>query len=559
MTASVETAWVKPPFEITGLDHLGVQAPCIQIYGQLLPGITNVSDRARYYSFYPWLLNEFEKRGWRKSDVIIDKLRKADCLFSLISLQHGRSHKDFGEHAGSAVGSNTLLPALDKLVTGSVLRLSDYTRLEDGLDDRYFKNPYGGLGQYYFGVLWQLRLMSGGSVALAKIIKETGVPLANAMESGVLGEDFFRVIEADEVSPESLDQLSSFCHCQLLNSKKEVDLLVDIFREGWSALTGESPDMDTPEGRADTTSRARSLALFVFLSGVSAKQNQTLTINQFRGMIYSLCDPAGQTMVMSDELLESANLWQVYQRNEVLSVAMQGLFFALLRGAELSERRFHTTTELSTWFWQEGPGALVLQNEDSVTLGDFISQRCNALPAFNSWLNEDHEIQLMEGIVTLTHQPSVTNVDLSRIASNCLDMLGAVCGREENAAGYGPVVFRLGYLEPYPVNLISVQSDVANVLASQSLIMACTRFTSKYCLDSHLRVAMRKLRQQGQNTSRFEVGDNGIVIKGIPPAAHTSPRFNQSIRILRDLGLLTVKENVLIPSDKGLAFLEAVS
>lgn len=49
----IVTAWVKPPIQIRGLDHLGVQAPCINIYGRLLPGITNVTDRARYYSFYP--------------------------------------------------------------------------------------------------------------------------------------------------------------------------------------------------------------------------------------------------------------------------------------------------------------------------------------------------------------------------------------------------------------------------------------------------------------------------------------------------------------------------
>lgn len=31
--------------------NLAVQAPCINIYGRMLPGITIVTDRARYYSF----------------------------------------------------------------------------------------------------------------------------------------------------------------------------------------------------------------------------------------------------------------------------------------------------------------------------------------------------------------------------------------------------------------------------------------------------------------------------------------------------------------------------
>jgi hypothetical protein len=38
-----------------------VQAPCTTLYAQLLSGITNVTDRARYYSFHPWLLRHFDR------------------------------------------------------------------------------------------------------------------------------------------------------------------------------------------------------------------------------------------------------------------------------------------------------------------------------------------------------------------------------------------------------------------------------------------------------------------------------------------------------------------
>ncbi len=62
------TAGVKPPRQMGGLDHLAVQAPCINIYGRLLPGITNVTDRARYYTFYPWLIWALEKAGYSTFD-----------------------------------------------------------------------------------------------------------------------------------------------------------------------------------------------------------------------------------------------------------------------------------------------------------------------------------------------------------------------------------------------------------------------------------------------------------------------------------------------------------
>jgi hypothetical protein len=47
------TPWVKPPDAIVGLDHLAVTS----LYDKMLPGITNATDRARDYSFYPILKN----------------------------------------------------------------------------------------------------------------------------------------------------------------------------------------------------------------------------------------------------------------------------------------------------------------------------------------------------------------------------------------------------------------------------------------------------------------------------------------------------------------------
>ena len=44
----------------------------------MLPGITNVSDRACYYSFYPWGVWSMEKQGLRYGDTFIDLFRKAN-------------------------------------------------------------------------------------------------------------------------------------------------------------------------------------------------------------------------------------------------------------------------------------------------------------------------------------------------------------------------------------------------------------------------------------------------------------------------------------------------
>jgi hypothetical protein len=54
--------WLERPQKKIGLDNLGTQQPCVAIYTWLLPGATNVTDRAASYGFYPWFIRAFEAR-----------------------------------------------------------------------------------------------------------------------------------------------------------------------------------------------------------------------------------------------------------------------------------------------------------------------------------------------------------------------------------------------------------------------------------------------------------------------------------------------------------------
>jgi hypothetical protein len=102
MNRPTDIGWVEPAKPIRGLDHLGVQGPCIALYAQLLPGITNVTDRARYYSFYPWLVRSFEQRYRDHSiDEFRRVLRRAECLFALIAIRHARVSADGDDGYGA--------------------------------------------------------------------------------------------------------------------------------------------------------------------------------------------------------------------------------------------------------------------------------------------------------------------------------------------------------------------------------------------------------------------------------------------------------------------------
>jgi len=46
-----------------GLDPLGMQNAGVTLYQALLPGISNVTLRMRYYGFFCWLSDAYARRG----------------------------------------------------------------------------------------------------------------------------------------------------------------------------------------------------------------------------------------------------------------------------------------------------------------------------------------------------------------------------------------------------------------------------------------------------------------------------------------------------------------
>src|SRR3954462_7171210 len=76
--------WTKPGKWSLGRDPLGMQATSVRIYRTLIPGLTNVTNRLRYYSYYCWVVALFAEtrhaddlKQWR---IFI---RRAEALYAL--------------------------------------------------------------------------------------------------------------------------------------------------------------------------------------------------------------------------------------------------------------------------------------------------------------------------------------------------------------------------------------------------------------------------------------------------------------------------------------------
>src|SRR5213078_186750 len=93
---------------ITGRDRLAVQAVSEHLDTGLLPGLTNVTGRARGFGFYPWFVWAFDKRSKKKNaEELVRLFRKAECLHTLIGIVHELDEGDEWAHVGGLVGRDT--------------------------------------------------------------------------------------------------------------------------------------------------------------------------------------------------------------------------------------------------------------------------------------------------------------------------------------------------------------------------------------------------------------------------------------------------------------------
>ena len=96
--------------------------------------------------------------------------------------------------------------------------------------------------------------------------------------------------------------------------------------------------------------RRRSLQTILYLSEDLAKWNVSIDLKNFRGCTYCGAMPNGVSWNLPQRLDQNRRKWSVYQRNELLSLAIQGIFYALLDAYQEINYRFHTVDELIRWF-----------------------------------------------------------------------------------------------------------------------------------------------------------------------------------------------------------------
>ena len=155
---------------------------------------------------------------------------------------------------------------------------------------------------------------------------------------------------------------------------------------------------------------------------------------------------------------------------------------------------------------------------------DIISASSSWLPEIGQWPYENHEVH-QAGVVSEFSYRNKSEKNRSQIIKSSLRILVALLARTETKKGYKDIVFPGNYFQFYPINLNSLvyhsEQTWNNLTVKEWVYWLC----SNWGINTHLKIALRKLRGQSQSTFRIRPSDRGLEVTSVPEAVFARPGF----------------------------------
>jgi hypothetical protein len=208
----------------SGQDYLGLRAVQGRMTDYLMPGIITITPRARYFSFYSWVLMEYSRQhpeGWSLKRF----MRRREQLFILANIAFASTEQS-GQIPLGLAGSDKLSAHWNKYKEYESIPL-----VAEEVEN-YLAASYGGYDAYR-GVMTTLGILhtpEDGSESLQ--LFPTCQTLANAFEQSISATEYYQKRNEYDLAlsvPRSLlIQYGSRCSLDLLASMPDRDAICDL-------------------------------------------------------------------------------------------------------------------------------------------------------------------------------------------------------------------------------------------------------------------------------------------------------------------------------------------
>lgn len=492
-----------------GLDPLGMQTTSVALYQQLVPGISNVTLRVRYYGLYAWLADWYAHNvGTTSLDDWCRYVRRTEALYALVA-QHS------GDEQGIA-GSRWARRAL--AMPGAIIEFSSATDRTDGLP-QYLKQKFGAYGAAYGSQLLEIGMLEVLKNAEHEVPVPTehlgdAVAQAFASEVGTAGPLFLEAVSAGRVSRTVLAQLHPVLPSRIALESIERKLYVDM-------LFGKSQRPD-----AGAEDRARTLRLVL---RIAAEYEAKLNPDLVRWTLYARRrhdDVPLQPMGQQDD--EQAFRWQVYQANDMLHACYEAILRYTLDLLESHPSGLTLPTLLSR------VSTRVTQGLDWAPMNwqQLLEEVTPADNAIRKAPGTDYSLarQVLEANKPNAKcQPQTVRTALTLLAVLHLRFRHQMLQIRQQL----PVLHEAFYARSLVTEIDFLEQNLNEPFEQFLKNLLRTRI-----LERHLWVAMQKLRSQGDYTFLIEADEGRVRHKQTDGPVLTNPRLGPAITFLGDLHLL---------------------
>jgi hypothetical protein len=503
-----EPFWAKSGDFVRGRDPLGIQNSSIATYSRLLPGMTNLTLRIRYYGFFLWLLQEYHKlpnSSPFKTDFHsqYNFIRRGELIIAYLMVTKF-------ENEQSIVGSDFVHNHIEIPEPGYYEIAKGADKLSSTVKSTvYWDYSSGAFGQYYVGALVSLRLVISVPNENYFTITEKGVLLAEAFQKSIsvdAGELLIQIILDGKLYPDQIEKLTEFSIHQIPQSSTEWEFYKNLMLENDGAYF-RTLEQKIPKQRVET--------IQLFIADIEKLENKKEWSN-FPLHIFN------QKGFLPDKMQSEASIgWYYYYLNEIVHYCLETLFWGLLQEMDGHEYPVDILIEQTSSKIQEE-----IKNADSsfdvnLTVKELLNQ-----------LTEEDKLdakEILESINQLVKRKNVPEAMISAIF-----MLFEL---------YHDNVSHLKTLEEYALthtlndkhgNAIEVFHQlliINNDKKIKDFIPACL----KRIMNDHISIAFKKMGNGDKNLLKFMIEENRLIHIETMQPNFTSPRLRTLHNILTDL------------------------
>ncbi|MHA1168783.1 MAG: hypothetical protein ACTSRU_13225, partial [Candidatus Hodarchaeales archaeon] len=514
--------WAENSGFMTGRDPLGIQNSSITVYASLLPGMTNLTLRLRYYGLYCWLLNEYGKLDLESEKKTLQHhysfIRRAELTIAFLMLNRD-------PEVTSIVGSDFAGRHLQEFRDRGSFRISEGAdKLKSTVKGTvYWDYTSGALGQYYAGSLISLDLIETNNKFF--IIREKGVKLAKAFETNINKRNsqasnvFLEILRTGNLNLGNLYILDDFSITNIPQDSTEWEFYKSMLLENDGQKTRTS-DNKVPSNRKETIS--------LFLKFITATDKDWFPEQQF------LKVNAGDTTS------DSSFGWYYYYINEAIHYCIETLFWGMLVELEGKSLPIHQfISDMASSIIRE-LRVLYYQIDEDNTIGEVT----NKLPVPDL-------PEALDQLEDLTKSPRQAFRAMGFALDLFLEIFNLSREFRERIKDFENkyyLVFQKGHINEFFKDYIDNHLELS--------LSDYTKLLVKKIINDHIATAYRKMGNGESNLVKFVIEDGMIGHIQTMTPRFTTPRLRTLQNFLTDLGFITSSNEV---TESGKELIEEIA